>query len=134
MRTLLRPAAIVDAWFDMLPPGHAPTIQALRAAILEAGPELQQVVKWGNLVFTHHGTHAFAIVPHKSHANLQVFRGALMEAQFPELEGGGRGPRVLKVRYGHPIDEDLVHEIVRIGLSLMHLPLNDDDDRLRHQS
>jgi hypothetical protein len=126
MRTLLRPAAIVDAWFDMLPPAHAPTIRALRAAVMAAGPELQQVVKWGNLVFTWHGSHAFAIVAHKSHAHLQVFRGALVALEFPELEGSGKGPRHLKVRYGHPVDEEQVHEIVRAGIGVMHLPLSDD--------
>jgi len=129
MRSLLRPAAIVEAWFDMLPPAHAPTIRRLRDAVLEAGPELQQVVKWGNLVFVHHGAHAFAIVPHKAHAQLQVFRGALMALEFPELEGTGKGPRHLRVRYGHPLDEDLLREIVRTGLGLMHLPLEDDERR-----
>ena len=131
MRSLLRPAAIVDAWFDMLPPGHAPTIRRLREAVMAAAPDLQQVVKWGNLVFVHKGAHAFAIVPHKAHAQLQVFRGALMMLQFPELEGNGKGPRHLKVRYGHPLDEDLVQELVRHGVSLMHLPVDDEDERRR---
>jgi hypothetical protein len=85
------------------------------------------VVKWGNLVFTWRGMHAFAIAPHRAHAQLQVFRGALMTTEFPELEGTGKGPRHLKVRYGHPVDAEQVGEIVRSGVALMHLPLNDDD-------
>ncbi len=91
MRSLLRPAAIVEAWFDMLPPAHAPTIRRLRDAVMEAGPELQQVVKWGNLVFVHHGAHAFAIVPHKAHAQLQVFRGALMSDRVPRARRHRQG-------------------------------------------
>jgi hypothetical protein len=65
MRTLLRPAAIVDAWFDMLPPGREATMRELRALVMGTAPELQQVVKWGNLVFSAGGSHAFALVAHK---------------------------------------------------------------------
>jgi hypothetical protein len=128
MRTLLRPAAIVEAWFDMLPPGREPTMRALQAAVLGAGPELQQVVKWGNLVFSTRGAHAFAIVPHKSQAHLQVFRGASLEQRFPQLEGSGRGLRHLKFRYGQPIDQELVRTVVHAALELMHLPQDADED------
>src|SRR5688572_32808686 len=126
MRSLLRPAAIVEAWFDMLPPAHAPTIRRLRDAVLEAGPELQQVVKWGNLVFVHHGAHAFAIVPHKAHAQLQVLRGALMMREFPELDGTGKGPRHLRVRHALPLDEELLREIVRLDPGLWRLERADE--------
>jgi hypothetical protein len=125
MRTLLRPAAVVEAWFDMLPPGREQTARELQAAVMSAGPDLQQVVKWGNLVFSSRGAHAFAIVPHKSHAHLQVFRGASLERQFPQLEGSGKGVRHLRVRYGLPLDEELVHDVVRAGLELMDLPVDE---------
>lgn len=106
----------------MLPPVQRTTMRALQSAVQHAGPELQQVVKWGNLVFTSRGTHAFALVPHKAQAHLQVFRGAPLTVHFPMLEGNGKGLRHLRFRYGQPIDEELVHEIVRAGLELMHLP------------
>jgi hypothetical protein len=128
MRTLLRPAAVVEAWFDMLPPGREATARELQSAVMNAGPELQQVVKWGNLVFSARGAHAFAIVPHKSHAHLQVFRGAALEGRYPQLEGSGKGVRHLRFRYGHPLDEELVHDVVRAGLELMYLPEDEDDE------
>ena len=40
MRTLLRPAAIVDAWFDMLPPGREDCPRcngAIAGVVLSAG-------------------------------------------------------------------------------------------------
>ena len=40
-------------------------------------------------------------------------RTILDPAEFPELEGTGKGPRHLKVRYGHPVDEELVQDLVR---------------------
>jgi hypothetical protein len=35
------------------------------------------------------------------------------------------------VRYGHPVDEELVQDLVRHGVSLMHLPVDDEDERRR---
>lgn len=122
MRTLLRPTAIIEAWFDMLPPGREASARELQAAVLAAGPELQQAVKWGNLVFSTRGAHAFAIVPHKTHLHLQVFRGASLERRFPQLEGGGKGVRHLRLRYGAPLDEQLIHDVVHAGLELTGLP------------
>ncbi len=49
---------------------------------------------------------------HKSHANLQVFNGALLSAQFPALEGTGKGARHLKFRYHVPVDAALVQSLV----------------------
>jgi hypothetical protein len=128
MRTLLRPAAVIEAWFDMLPPGREAIARELQNVVMAAGPDLQQVVKWGNLVFSARGTHAFAIVPHKTHAHLQVFRGASLEMRFPELEGSGKGVRHLRFRYGQPVDDELVRDVVRAGLELMAVPAEVDDD------
>src|SRR4029453_13723199 len=115
-------------WFRVRPPGAEPPMRALEAAVLGAGPELQQVVKWGNLVFSTRGAHAFAIVPHKSQAHLQVFRGASLEQRFPQLEGSGRGLRHLKFRYGQPIDQELVRPGGQGALEPRHLPADVDDE------
>jgi hypothetical protein len=120
MRTLLRPAAIVDAWFDMLPPGREATMRELRALIMGTAPEL-------HLVFSAGGSHAFALVAHKSQAHLQVFRGHALERRYPQLEGSGKGLRHLKFRYGQPIDTELVREVVNAGLDLMFLPEDPDE-------
>lgn len=116
MRTNVRPAALVAAYFDNLLPDERATAQALQHAVLDAGPGLEQTVKWGNLVFTWHGTNAFAIVTHKTHANLQFFQGAGIAPQFPQLEGTGKGVRHLKCRYRQPIDEPLVKAMVQAAV------------------
>ena len=76
-------------------------------------------MKWGNLMFTHEGTHAVAIVMHKDHANLQVFNGASLVDRFPELEGTGRGVRHLRFRYRYPVYEELVRLVVQACVELM---------------
>jgi hypothetical protein len=119
MRTMLRSTALVDAWFDMLPPEQQDTAHALRDAVMAAAPGLTLSVKWGNLVFSHEGTHIVAIVTHKDSAHLQVFNGMALTQQFPELEGHGKGLRYLRMRYRYPLDEELVREVVQACLGII---------------
>jgi hypothetical protein len=121
MRSILRPAALIETWFDNLRPEQRDLARILRSLVQDASPELVQTVKWGNLMFTHEGTHAVAIVMHKDHANLQIFNGASLSDQFPELEGTGRGMRHIRFRYRYPVDEDLVREVVQACVDLMAL-------------
>ncbi|MCR5865411.1 MAG: DUF1801 domain-containing protein [Aquincola tertiaricarbonis] len=119
MRHLVRSAALIEAWFDMLPPQQQPSARALQTLVLRAAPSLGQAVKWGNLIFTVHHFHALAIAPYKSHVHLQVFRGAALVGRFPMLEGTGRGLRHLKWRYSQPLDEELIADLVHATVQLM---------------
>lgn len=119
MRHLVRSAALIEAWFDMLPPQQQPSARALQSLVLRAAPSLGQAVKWGNLIFTVHHFHALAIAPYKSHVHLQVFRGAALVGRFPMLEGTGRGLRHLKWRYSQPLDEALIADVVLATVQLM---------------
>ena len=121
MRSILRPAALIETWFDTLRPEQKDMARRLRELVVSAAPELASSVKWGNLMFTHDGTHAVAIVMHKDHANLQIFNGAQLVDRYPELEGGGKGVRHLRFRYRYPVDEELVREVVRACVEMMEL-------------
>lgn len=118
MRHFVRPAAIVAAHLDTLNPVQQAMVRDLQQAVQGAVPSLEQMVKWGNLTFTSHGRNVVAVVVHKAHANLQVFNGALLCEQIPELEGVGKGMRQVKLRYGQPIDGDLIGRIVRAAAAL----------------
>ena len=119
MRSILRPAALIETWFDTLRPEQKDMARRLRELVTAAAPELASSVKWGNLMFTHEGTHAVAIVMHKDHANLQIFNGALLVERYPELEGSGKGVRHLRFRYRYPVDEELVRDVVRACVEAM---------------
>jgi len=121
MRSILRPAALIETWFDNLRPEQKDMARRLRELVSAAAPELMSSVKWGNLMFTHEGTHAVAIVMHKDHANLQIFNGAALADRYPELEGSGKGVRHLRFRYRYPVDEELVREVVRACVELMEV-------------
>lgn len=113
MRTLVRTAALIESWFDLLPEASRATARQIQAAVLAAQPQLMQAIKWGNLVFMREGMNAMAIVSHRSHVNLQVFNGQLLAAQYPQLEGTGKGLRHLKLRCGQPVDAALVGALAR---------------------
>jgi hypothetical protein len=119
VRSIVRPAALVQAWLDTLRPDQRETALALNDAALAAEPGLVRSIKWGNLMFLHQGAHAVAVVMHKDHANLQVFNGALLAPEFPMLEGTGKGVRHVKVRYSQPLDVGLVTAVVRACVDQM---------------
>ena len=112
MRRMVRPAALVANFYDLLLPEQRACVHALHEAIAAAVPDLECSIKWGNLTFGEHGRNLIAVVPHKSHANVQVFNGALLAGRFPQLEGVGKGMRHLKVRYSQPVDRALLEQVV----------------------
>src|SRR5258705_957782 len=119
MRSIRRPAALIETWFDNLRPEQHDMARILRSLVQAAAPDLVPSVKWGNLMFTYEGTHAVAMVMHKDHANLQVFNGVSLIDRFPELEGTGRGMRHMRFRYRLPVDEDLVRHLVQACVEWM---------------
>lgn len=119
MRSMLQSAALIDAWFDTLLPDQREVARSVRETLAAAEPTLAQSIKWGNLMFTHGGRHALAIVIHKDHANLQVFNGVALSDRFPMLEGTGKGMRHLRLRYRQPVDVDLVEALAHACVETM---------------
>lgn len=113
MRHLVRSSALVANYFDTLPPAQADIARSLQRAVLAAAPDLDQVVKWGNLTFMHEGRNLLAIAAHKAHVNLQVFNGAGLASRFPQLDGVGKGMRQIKQRQGQAVDDELIAQLVQ---------------------
>jgi hypothetical protein len=116
VRFIGRPAALIQAWLDTLRSEQQAAALALNAAVLAAEPGLARAIKWGNLVYLHNGVHAVAVVVHRDHVNLQVFNGAHLVPDFPELEGAGKAVRHLKFRYAQAPDAALVRAVVRASV------------------
>ena len=109
---------MVANFFDSLPPNQVATAVALHRVVLAAAPGIDQAVRWGNLMFLVRGNHLATLVLHKGQAHLQFFHGALLAERFPQLEGVGKGMRILKFRYAQPVDEELVTRIVAAAAML----------------
>ena len=112
MRSMLRSGALVEAWFDTLPPAPRELARHLREVIAAAEPALEPTVKWGNLVFSLKRDHALAIAVYRDHVNLQVFNGARLLDRHPELAGTGKGLRHLRLVPGVPLPADRVARLV----------------------
>jgi hypothetical protein len=122
MRTLLRSGALIESWFDMLTDEQRPIARALHAAVTAAAPSLHATVRWGNIVYQHEGTNALAIVPHKSHVNLQLFKGAGVAPMYPQLEGTGKGVRHLKLRTAEAVNADFIARLTAAAIDALDVP------------
>jgi hypothetical protein len=109
---------MVASFFDSLPPNQVATAMALHRVVVSAAPGIDQAVRWGNLMFLIRGNHLATLVLHKGQAHLQFFHGALLAEQFPQLEGVGKGMRILKFRYAQAVDEELVTRLVAAAARL----------------
>jgi hypothetical protein len=98
--------AIDDAFAKILE-GNAPdvvaTAHALRAAVKAAMPDVVEQVDFGNGLLAFSRSMAmrdllFAIIPHKSHVNLQLADGADLPNPDGSIEGTGKRIRHVKVR------------------------------------
>lgn len=117
MRTGPRSKALIAAWLDFQPAGQREVAQALRAAVREAEPGLDEIVRWGQLVFVWAGAPLMAIAPHRSHVNLQIFNGHALPDGLALLEGNGRGARSFKCRLNQPVDVVQVQMLVAASVA-----------------
>ena len=101
------PDSSIDAGFDRILEGNAPdviaTAHALRAAVKSAMPDVVEQVDFGNGLLAFGRSMAmrdllFAIIPHKSHVNLQLADGADLPNPDGAIEGTGKRVRHVKVR------------------------------------
>lgn len=123
MRRPLQSPALINAFYDSLPPEQRDTAQAMQKAIAAVAPHLRPEVKWGNLCFMNDNDNIMAIVLYKMHAHLQIFNGVQLVADFPELDGAGRGMRHVKFRYRQPINDLLVRELTQASLDAWNRPV-----------
>jgi len=109
----------VQAFLAKLPAQQRKTVIALKSAILKANPTLSQTLNpWGYLTFsTSKVKYAFVLVPHSKHVNFQIFNGAKLSKDLPQLEGTGKGLRHIKFPYGKAVDTALVAKAVRLSLA-----------------
>ncbi len=118
MRRPKRPAPLVDAWFDLLPPAQQPLARLLHGMVLDAAPQLVPAVRWGTLVYLGVGSALLTLAPQRTHLRLHVAQGAALAARFPELEGASPTARWLRLGYDDPVDRDLLRDLVHAAAAL----------------
>jgi hypothetical protein len=92
---------------------------ALRKAIKEAAPDLQEEVKWGwgNIVYKR-SKEICAISPYSYHVHLNFYQGVRLSAPSGVLEGNGRELRYIKLQSVEEVNPDLLAGLLRQAVAL----------------
>jgi hypothetical protein len=105
-------AASPDAFVAELTGWQADLVAMLRAAI-NAGAQFDEIIKWGNLVFVHHGLCALIHVEDQR-VVLGFWRGKRLTAIEPRIKPSGKYELGnLVFRDGDAIDHARVEELTR---------------------
>jgi len=82
----------VEGYLASLDKGKLPIVLDLRKMIREAIPDSKETIKWGTLIFEREKILG-AIMVHKDHVNLQLWRGSELKDKDGLLEGTSEGMR-----------------------------------------
>jgi hypothetical protein len=110
-------AANADAYVASLAGWRKAYVEAIRAAVLEAGP-VQETVKWGHLVYFSNGP-ALLIRAEDNRVLFGFWRGARLVDIEPRLKPGGKYEMAtLVIVQGTALERSTVVGLVRAAVSL----------------
>ncbi len=89
----------------------------LRNKILKLEPDLDEVIKWNNLIYEKNGL-VCAIVVHKDHVNLEFAHGIELLDPDGMLEGTGKKMRHVKIRNSEEIESEKLTNLISEALDL----------------
>ncbi len=111
------PVANADAYVSSFDGWQRQSVEALRAAVRSAA-DLEEVVKWGHLVYLAHGP-LLPIRAEESRVLFGFWRGQRLRAIEPRLKPGGKYEMAsVELREGDTIEERVVLRLVREAVKL----------------
>lgn len=112
------PAANPDAYVAALSGWQRDFVHALREAVLEAAPELEERIKWTHLVYFHNGP-VLLIRAEEKRVLFGFWHGKRLLHIEPRMTGSGKYElRTLELRENTPLDRATVLELVRAAVQL----------------
>jgi len=112
------PAPNPDAYVEALTGWQREFVAALREAVKEAAPELEERIKWTHLVYFSNGP-VLLIRAEDERVLFGFWRGKRLLHIEPRMTGGGKYElRTLELRRGTPLDRATVLELVRAAVAL----------------
>lgn len=113
----IQPAADPDAYVQALRGWQRDRVETLRAAVRTASV-LEEVVKWGHLVYLAHGP-AVLIRAEKARVLLGFWRGQRLQSIEPRLKSGGKYEMAsFEIYEATPIDPAIVTRLTENAISL----------------
>ena len=89
----------------------------LRKIVVEAVPDVEETIKWGTLVFQKDQIIG-AIMAHKEHVNLQLWRGSELKDPNGMLEGETKGMRHVTILSKTDIKKGPLKALIRQAAAL----------------
>lgn len=90
---------------------------AMRETIRSEAPQLREAVRWSN-PFWMGNTAVFCLQCFPDHVNLGLLRGAELVAEFPQLEGTGKGMRHVRLDQETLTRSPAVRRLIRAAVRL----------------
>lgn len=107
-----------DAYVAALSGAQQARVAALRAAVLEAAPGLDERLKWGHLVYFSHGP-VLLIRAEPARVLFGFWRGKRLLHLEPRMRGGGKFElRTLELREDTPFERETALALVQAAVAL----------------
>ena len=106
-----------SAWMVSLEPTLREIAEALVQCLMDADPELNDSIKWGNPVYEKQGMVCY-LAATKSYVSLGFFKGTALADSEGFLEGTGKKMCHVKVRNLSDIRSELLTNMVREAVTL----------------
>ncbi|MFT3735398.1 MAG: DUF1801 domain-containing protein [Rhodocyclaceae bacterium] len=118
MKMILTAAKTADEYIDCLDGWQASYARALRAAVLEACPQLEERLKWGHLVYFLNGP-VLLIRAEPTRVLFGFWRGKQLRHIESRLKPGGKyDMATLELRTDTPLDRTVVIQLVQAACAL----------------
>lgn len=114
----ITPAANPDAYVAALSGWQRSFVEALRAAVLEAAPGMEERIKWGHIVCFANGP-VLLIRAEEERVLFGFWRGKRLLHIEPRMSGSGKYQmKTLELREGTPLERARVLELVQAAVEL----------------
>jgi hypothetical protein len=111
------PASSPDAYVAALSGWQRATVEQLRAAVLD-GPALDEVIKWGHLVYMSNGP-VLLIRAEENRVLFGFWRGQRLREMDPQLKPGGKYEMATRdFHEGDEVNAALSHRLVKEAVRL----------------
>lgn len=105
-----------DAYFESVDENLKSLAVKLRETVCSCSKEFSEEIKWNVPTYRIHKD-ICSIIVHKYHVNLQIFRGAELDA-VDLLSGTGKSMRHLKYEAGADVETAVVKKVLRQAIAL----------------
>jgi hypothetical protein len=103
---------VLDQYLEKVASDKKDLVYSLDSLIIQAAPELQTSLKWGNLTY-HHAQNICSLVTHKNHINLQFWNAIGLDDPEHLLQGTGRTMRHIKIEKESDINHLYIARLIK---------------------